>query len=95
MLSLNPHANSNERQIVLHVDMDAFFASVEVREKHELKGQPVVVGADPKGGKERGVVSTCSYEARKFCIHSTMSVSQAYKLCPDAAFLPVKELSSL
>ena len=89
MLSLNPHTNSNERQIVLHVDMDSFFASVEVRERPELKGLPVVVGSDPKGGKGRGVVSTCSYEARKYGIHSAMPVSQAYKLCPDAAFLPV------
>jgi DNA polymerase IV (DinB-like DNA polymerase) len=89
MLSLNPHTNSNERQIVLHVDMDAFFASVEVREKPELKGLPVVVGADPRKGKGRGVVSTCSYEAREYGIHSAMPVSQAYKLCPDASFLPV------
>jgi DNA polymerase IV (DinB-like DNA polymerase) len=50
---------------------------------------PVVVGADPKGGSGRGVVSTCSYEARKFGIHSAMPISQAYKLCPDAAFVPV------
>jgi DNA polymerase IV (archaeal DinB-like DNA polymerase) len=89
MLSLNPHTNSNERQIVLHVDMDSFFASVEVREKSELAGLPVVVGADPKRGKGRGVVCTCSYEAREYGIHSAMPVSQAFKLCPDTAFLPV------
>ena len=89
MLSLNPHSNSNERQIVLHVDMDAFFASVELRERPELAGLPVVVGADPKRGKGRGVVCTCSYKARKYGIHSAMPVSQAYKLCPDAKFLPV------
>ena len=89
MLSPNPETNSKEQQIVLHVDMDSFFASVEVREKPELKGLPVVVGADPKGGKGRGVVCTCSYEARECGIHSAMPVSQAYKLCPDAAFLPV------
>lgn len=55
MLSLNPHANSNERQIVLHVDTDAFFASVKLRERPELAGIPVVVGADSKRGKGRGV----------------------------------------
>jgi DNA polymerase IV (archaeal DinB-like DNA polymerase) len=89
MLSLNPHSNSTERQIVLHVDMDAFFASVELRERPELAGLPVVVGAYPKRGKGRGVVCTCSYEARDYGIHSAMPVSQAYKLCPDASFLPV------
>jgi len=89
MLSLNPHTNTTERQIVLHVDMDSFFASVEVRENPELAGLPVVVGADPKKGKGRGVVCTCSYEAREFGIHSAMPVSQAYKLCPDAVFMPV------
>jgi DNA polymerase IV (archaeal DinB-like DNA polymerase) len=89
MLSLNPHTNNTVRQIVMHVDMDSFFASVEVREKPELRELPVVVGADPKRGKSRGVVSTCSCEARKYGIHSAMPISQAYKLCPDAAFVPV------
>ena len=82
-------ANTPERRITLHADMDSFFASVEVREKPELKGLPVIVGSDPKGGSGRGVVSTCSYEARKYGIHSAMPISQAYRLCPDAVFLPV------
>jgi len=89
MLALNHHTKCTGKPIVLHVDMDSFFAYVETREKPELKGLPVVVGSDPKGGKGRGVVSTCSYEARKYGIHSATPISQAYKLCPDAAFVPV------
>lgn len=73
---------------ILHVDLDAFFAAVEQRDNPQWLGQPVVVGADPKMGKGRGVVSTCSYEARKFGIHSAMPVSKAYQLCPQAIFVP-------
>lgn len=76
-------------RIIFHVDMDSFFTACEVRERPELKGKPIVVGADPRHGHGRGVVSTASYEAREYVIHSGMPISKAYKLCPTAVFLPV------
>lgn len=69
--------------------MDAFFAAVEQRDNPQYRGKPVVIGADPKAGKGRGVVSTCSYEAREFGIHSAMPISIAFRKCPGAIFLPV------
>ena len=74
----------------MHVDMDAFYPSVEISQMPELKDKPVIVGADPKGGKGRGVVSSCNYAARKLGIHSAMPISQAYKLAPSAVYLPVR-----
>jgi len=77
---------SGERYIV-HVDMDAFFAAVEQRENPSLQGKPVIVGADPKGGKGRGVVAACSYEARRYGIHSALPISIAYGKCPHCIYL--------
>jgi DNA polymerase IV (archaeal DinB-like DNA polymerase) len=79
---------SNGTRIVMHVDMDSFYASVEARENPDLVGKPVIVGADPKEGRGRGVVCTCSYEARRYGVHSAMPISRAYALCPQAVYLP-------
>jgi nucleotidyltransferase/DNA polymerase involved in DNA repair len=69
--------------------MDAFYAAIEQRDDPALRGRPVIVGADPRGGRGRGVVSTASYEARPFGVGSAMPISQAYRLCPQAVYLPV------
>lgn len=71
---------------ILHVDMDAFFAAIEQRDHPEYRGKPVIVG----GSKEsRGVVSTASYEARKFGVHSALPMAEAVRRCPDGIYLPV------
>lgn len=66
-------------RIIGHLDMDAFFASVEERDNERFKGQPIVVGADPQGGKGRGVVSTANYKAREYGIRSAMPISEAWR----------------
>jgi len=78
-----------KNRIILHIDMDYFFAQVEERENPQFKGKPVVVGADPKQGRGRGVVSTANYVARKYGIGSALPISKAYQFCPQAVFLPV------
>jgi DNA polymerase IV (DinB-like DNA polymerase) len=74
-------------RIIMHIDMDAFYSSVEQRENPAVIGKPVIVGADPKEGKGRGVVAGCSYEARRYGVHSAQPISQAYRLCPTGIYL--------
>lgn len=69
---------------IIHVDMDAFFASVESRDHPELAGKPLIIGALPQ---ERGVVSTCSYEARKYGVRSAMNIKEAYRRCPQGIYM--------
>jgi DNA polymerase IV (DinB-like DNA polymerase) len=79
---------SEKKRVIFHMDMDHFYTAVEEREHPEYKGNPVVVGSDPKEGKGRGVVSTSNYEARKAGVRSGIPVSRAWKLCPEAIYLP-------
>jgi len=72
------------KKTFIHVDMDAFYAAVEARDNQELRGKPLIIGALPH---ERGVVSTCSYEARKFGVRSAMSIKEAYRLCPNGIYM--------
>ena len=85
MLSF-PLINDTSRKII-HIDMDAFFAAVEIRDNPSLKGKPIVIARNPLETGGRGVVSTCSYEARAFGIHSAMSAQEAYERCPQAIFI--------
>jgi DNA polymerase IV (DinB-like DNA polymerase) len=80
--------SQNGWRAIFHVDLNAFYVSVEVKDNPSLKGLPVVVGADPGGGKARGVVMTSSYEARKLGLRSGMPISTAYRLAPNAVYLP-------
>ena len=79
-------ATSNWAKAIIHLDMDAFYAAVEVLDNPDLQGKPVIVG----GSKERGVVSSASYEARTFGVHSAQPVATAMRLCPQGIFRPVR-----
>ncbi|MEA2519705.1 MAG: polymerase [Chloroflexota bacterium] len=84
---VTPTAEPAWPRTILHVDLDAFFAAVEQRDRPELRGKPVIVGGG--GPHDRGVVSTASYEARKFGVHSAMPLREAGRLCPHGIFVPV------
>ncbi|MFA4877519.1 MAG: DNA polymerase IV [Methanoregula sp.] len=84
--SPSPREDSR-RKVILHLDMDSFYASVEMWKRPEIRGKPVIIGADPKQGAGRGVVCTCSYEARAFGVHSAQPISRAFSLCPEAVYL--------
>lgn len=77
------------QQTILHVDMDAFYASLAERDNPSLKGQPVIMARHPKETNGTGIVATANYIARQYGVHSGMSAWKAYQLCPDAAFVPV------
>ena len=74
-------------RVIFHVDLDAFYASVEERENPSLRGLPVIIGSDPKNGKGRGVVVACSYVARKRGLRSGQPISRAYRLCPEGVYI--------
>jgi DNA polymerase IV (DinB-like DNA polymerase) len=84
----NEYVGDFSTRIIFHMDMDHFYTAIEQREHLEYAGKPVVVGSDPKEGKGRGVVSTSNYEARKAGVRSGMPISRAWKLCPEAIYLP-------
>ena len=77
----------DEQRLVALVDLDAFFASVEVVERPELRGKPVLIGGSPSG---RGVVAAASYEARRYGVHSALPMAEALRRCPQAVVLPTR-----
>jgi len=74
-------------RVIFHVDLNAFYPSVEAVQNPEFRGKPLIVGADPKSGRGRGVVVSCSYEARKLGVRSGIPISRAYSFCPDAIYV--------
>ena len=81
-------SRSPDRRLILHCDLDAFYPSCEIKRNPSFAGKPLIVGADPRALHVRGVVMSCSYEARKFGVRSGMPISQAYKLCPQGIYVP-------
>lgn len=81
-----PQIDSSRK--ILHVDMDAFYASIEIRDKPGLANQPVVIARHPEVTGGKGIVATCNYKARQYGIHSAMPAVEAYRLCPKAVFVP-------
>jgi len=84
---LQPGGSVRLARVIFHVDLDAFYASVEQRDNPSLREVPLIIGADPKGGKGRGVVVACSYAARKRGLRSGQPISIAYRLCPDGVYI--------
>lgn len=89
MLTFEEPKRDTSRKII-HIDMDAFYASVEIREDPRLKGKPVIIARHPKESGGRGVVTTASYEARKYGVHSAMPAQKAFELCPQGIFIPAR-----
>lgn len=87
LLSFN-HMYKDIHRKIIHIDMDAFYASVEMRDNPDLQNKPVIIAQHPKETRGRGIVSTCNYIARQKGVHSAMSAKKAYELCPDGVFLP-------
>lgn len=87
LLTFKEPVRDTSRKII-HVDMDAFYASVEIQRRPELRNKPVIIGPDPRKNGGRGVVATASYVARQYGVHSAMSSEQALRLCPEAIFVP-------
>ena len=80
--------SSNEEKILVHCDLDAFFASVEILHRNLDPDRPLIIGSDPQGGRGRGIVSTCNYAARTYGIRSAMPIGEAWRRCPGAPFGP-------
>ena len=76
----------NSTRKIIHIDMDCFYASIEIRENPTLQGKPVAVGGS---SRQHGVLTTCNYEARKFGLHSAMPTAQAIKKCPNLILVPI------